>query len=408
MKGKGLKSKDKTYKYYQFGALAVALCLVVTAVGIATITFSESTGILENGNTILQKPFDFEIYIDGSDYVAINNSNGLIRIKSTNFSTVINDCIQSVAVTKPVSVHLGTGAFYLGNASINVSDRRVHLAGNGIGQTSIRPPVNFNKWVIRGNGTNDITWNMYQQFAINGRGSLQSAGGGFYFDDSNGGHIKDVHIDHVFVEETYSWGLKTDYAWGFCITNSIFERSHNDGGIYSDSNSNMRIIDCRFGANKGVGLKIDGKFHRVSNCEFEGNDEQGLVLIGGNNIINANLFRADSADSNDEAEIKIYGVSDWNVITNNIFDGNGVAKWGIELIGNYNIINDNQFKGFITSNFSTMGGGNIFNGLSYNVGVPGSAGDWASYTVEDVLVWDTLNSGLYIYANSTWNQITLT
>lgn len=404
MKGKGLKFKDKTSRYYQFGALAVALCLVITAVGIATITINETSGIIDSdGISLLITPYSYIISKTGTSYFCSNGSNGLLVQSNTNFSKVMQDTIELINNT-------GVGGFIFIKSGIYWVTKEILLCdGLTISGNSMSHNTGGTKLEIYP-GVNDTNI-----FYYNSRTS-QSVSGisikGIIFDGNSGTNSNvtgakfgydtrafTIH-DCIFSDFDNS-GLNISRGLEVMVTNCEFKNG-NGSGLWINEGFRIIVSECIFEANDGYGLYTETGTAFIDHCSFYNNGKGGASVRMHNTVTNCWFQDNDGTENGAQLEV----TNDWNVIEGNYFSCGGTdyaiyrTSWS-----DYCVYDDNMIYNEGKADINSVGSGNcnIINGISYNAGVPGTDDDWATHNRTGVMVWDTTASKLYIYGNSTWN-----
>jgi len=509
MKEKGLKFKDKTGRYYQFGALAVAILMVSSiAIGSLVITEDGSYDTNFDNQYINGDTADYIVSIDGSTYYARYGSNGTFFNSNTDFSMVMQSCIVDFAYEVGGKIYIKPGNYTVEN-TIELSKARAGEDGAG-DWTSI---------IIQGSGTkstelkmaNGANCNMFnftididgaigsdgfkilRDMKLSGNKAYNTKGHGIYRKVINNGQMYDMDLETLFIDRFAEDGIHLEDCWGIHIENVYSENNGlsgfnissgtqsslincfaylNDGEGFIIHGNNIKLSNCQANNNGGDGFKVNYELNELNNCYSNGNSGNGLNVSDSKNIITNFHSYMDNGNG-------IFVDDSENVISNvyciypgkngiHINDGLGhvlsnviVRYWGRTSVSTYSAVkvsasyalinnlamigynNESSYRGLsleatyarvsnvreygsddvgiyvsgtdsmisqtsLTNGIDDSASRTIIDGVSYNAGVPGSAGNWASSTVEGVMVWDTVNSDLYLYCNSTWNQITLT
>jgi len=186
-------------------------------------------------------------------------------------------------------------------------------------------------------------------------------------------------VDNVNIHDTYGSGIYLTGGSNITIKDGIISAGDSSSYIIRMVCSNSRIINNYLkGSVSGVYLSSASSTNNLIDGNIISHSTRGIYAQHGNNntIINNNFF----------------GCS-----TNGIDDNSDDA-----------IIDNNHFSDCGTNIDVSGATRSIVNGVSSNVGDPGVAGDWASYTRDSVFVWDDSDSEYFQCVNNSWIQFTLT
>jgi len=405
MKGKGLKSKDKTGRYYQFGALAVAI-LMISGMAIGTLVITENgTYDTDMDNQYVNNlESDYVIWKDGSNYYAKNGTNGVIN-KDTNFTKIIQDCINELNESGDGGLINIKKGVYSVTFPIYVK-RNIHIKGAGYswpssndkGITILRLANSANCTVIYLQGTIGVDNFHLEDFLIDGNQGNQDGGGYGIYADS---YFKDGLIEHVNIEDCPQDGMYFDgTSWGLVIDTCIIE--HNGGdGLHVDSWA--KVFGCKINSNTGYGVYVDGGGCIFTNNEIGDNGKNGIFIGGGSIFTGNNLYGNDNSGSYFGQMFTSVGGS---TIVGNRIDCNGDSRYGLHFwsTSQNNTVGDNIITEGTHGRILDQGKMNIINNVGKNAGNPNSEGVFYSTGVGELgdIVFDTINDKYYSHNGTAW------
>ncbi len=310
MKEKGLKFKDKTGRYYQFGALAVSFLLVVTAVGIATVTFNEKGVTTDDGliiaydgiyanltaNITAKTGRSATIVVASSTSLESSKRNADYVCDGNNDQIEINDAIVKASVTGG-TVLLMEGKYNI-SAEIDY-DFNCWLIGSGnnwnSGGTQIYLDDNSDCDMIVIDGTDGgshmffpYIGNMY----LYGNKDNQASGNGIFIDSD--GDCSDLIIENVGIDKCKDDGVYIYYGW-YMTLNRVWSEYNGEDGFHIKVN--VRMTDCTAAFNEENGILAAGNHVDIINTHMTQNDNHGLWVSGANHyayvvncVINNNSY----------------------------------------------------------------------------------------------------------------------
>jgi hypothetical protein len=429
---------------------AVGLCLLMVSMAIAvlghgTTIINASERIIDDaiGQSWVVNEADWIVTTDGSSYFGISGMNGQVYYQNDTrlggADNVINACIGALPSGTGGMVLIKSGVFYI-NAPIELYRdysggwTPIYLKGSGVMNTKLSLVANSNCNMISFtiSGTSSDGFKRISDLMLDGNKKYQSYGDGIFVDRTGSGKEYDFQVHDVFVSSCRYDGIYQDHGWGGRYNNVITE--YNQGhGMYLMASSQMYIDNVFSAYNSESGFYFDGLNYVVSNINSRNNQWYGVnikayascfsnvnVETWGHNTANAyyGIYLQSSANNNTFSNIYVMGDA-----TNYCYNGiycNGKDNTFSSLVVNkshkYSVyLGSGSARNFIEINsksrlgyYSDNGVCNVVNGLSYNAGKPGSAGNWASRPVPGVMVYDTSSSKLYMYVNEAWHQITIT
>jgi len=452
--GKNFTFNKKTSRWRQIVSIAIVVMFIACSIGIANtimIKDDDGDGVLEISGGISYDSIDADIVVyvaDDGEYVAVNRSGTIL--KDENFVDVLHAGFSSLTISSAIS-NMGRNRIIrvIGDISFNKSiyighpyfnENRVNIVldlyGANLSLDSTATD-NIPAWggviyintsyitilggVINGNdvGTgydgirivnclsdgklqNSIVDTLIYQFSYTGIKGTTSNVRRWYFENvqvkyCGGDGFSIPGTDNTYVRciayHNGDKGFNNIGSWNQLI--SCVADGNDAHGILFYENSYGQIVSggySEYNGKNGIGIyenqhniKIDGMHILENGKESTGNDCYGIYVNGSsNNITICNIYAVDDGVINQSYAVGLGNLS-FDCVVYDI-DGSENDNKGVE----------------------DKGVRNIFNGVSYNDGTPGSAGNWVSFTKEGVFVWDDSNSKFYVYCSSSWNEITLT
>ena len=419
-KGKGLRFKDKTGRYYQFGALAVAIFMISgVAIGTLVITEDGSYDTDMNNQYINNIESDYVVWEDAGIYYVIDGETGVIS-KDDNLADLINGLFTQ----NNTWVHLKTGV-YSQNKTIYMKDYNgLVLSGSGINSTIIILEAGSNCDMIRINNENqgyELFFAKIYNLCIAGNEVGQTSGNGIVLNSNGSNDLADVYIYNVFVNDCKEDGFHIVNGWGLHLYDCLSE--FNGGyGVYAIS-EDQAFISNIFSAynNKGYFLVRDGWF--ADNLYSYMNQDDGFVLNTANSVITNCVSKWDNQGDNDAWAFRITDAENTTISNINVIsDDSHTLRYGVYFddasnicVSNINcygatdsiyVKNDCFDVRFLNilydDDLIDNGNRTVINGLGVNAGNPNSAGDWNGKGLLGDRVFDTTNDKFYSHNVTGW------
>jgi hypothetical protein len=161
----------------------------------------------------------------------------------------------------------------------------------------------------------------------------------------------------VYMENFKENDIQIDQCWNTRILSCALETA--DGHAIVASGSDLRILNSKLiFTNRAIDLYAS--YSEISNCFFYNCNEYAIELRGSYNSITGCSFLGNSYNAaNTYDDIYVYNTGQGNnIISNNVFDGNGKTRYAINIAGSLahdNIISGNQFTRQVTKAVSDFG-----------------------------------------------------
>lgn len=371
-----MKQKDnndtKKSRFYQYGALTVAILMILGSGAYATI-YITSDGTYDsdfNNGYLSGAEHDFTVYRMGSIYYALNNTNGRFLISDSNATLVIQTVIDELAQRYAIgSLFLRAGDYelpftvYLWNG-VQMYGAGLGYKGTGLnmfGGTMLNCSYNGTILYLAGPYGSDTTnkfFPMIADFSIKASG-LGTNQIGVRVEDVDvpgvSGNIYDVYIENVGVFFAGSNGF--EFQAGKIWMTECYSESNNGNGVLSSHTLTMN--NCYIMDNALSGILIDGSAltNIITNNRIWNNEQYGMNVYSSveNFIISGNVFQDNSVGNTGLYDnLRLFDVENCVIIGNVFTDNSGTCKYHIEcrdassiitLIGNTfdNLTNNGTF-----------------------------------------------------------------
>jgi len=269
------------------------------------------------------------VYIDGSNYVALNGSTGIEDARGTDASTIIQYAVDNIPTGGSIFLKAGT---YSIKTQITVTGKMA-LIGEGMYSTILYVADGANCNVIYMAPTDTQQFLRLAEFQIFGNKANNASGTGILFDSVNGGDVWDVEIYRVWIYQMIDHGMDTDDLWGHKYYSLIIEGCTDSGFVLSEDANNGFFSGCRFAGNKQGITSTTNHFYRTTwiGCEIETNKEEGFYYNGeGCSFIGGSVWYNSIQTINSWAGIYIYAGADIAIIGTQIH-GSNQHKYGINV-----------------------------------------------------------------------------
>lgn len=298
--------------------------------------------------------------IQKGDHVLFATDYGAAFDGTTDDSAALQSAIDAaVSASKPLLLPPGTSII---NATLNIT-APLTILGSGRDETILKAKNGLNDYVFTFSGGAvgvGIIALHFADFAIDGNGANQTAGGGILAEGAVQCTFERLHL-----YGQYDWGLKlgpiTGGAFGHHnrVINCLFDNTSNSGGFgggaWTTSSDENWFLACDFeflgGDSNPVGsvpvmLYEQAGLQYIVNCNF---------VAGYNNAIGVRVQNTKSTKIvgctfDGTAGDSVFIVAEKCVIANNVFTGTGdngdtpASSVHLEFGAKYNIVANNSFE----------------------------------------------------------------
>ena len=369
-----------------------------------------------------EAPYSYLIHKDGTNIVAKNGQTGEDEFISTDFSTILDDCLKALPTGAEGGglINIKKGTYYMDTAVTVSSDlTAVGIVGEATSfvdegtlivcndtmdyMFTTKADFFFSKRIFwKGNNKTDSPMVINKADAVLDQCSFSTGK-----EENITIRQANCNVNRCWIEVGYKIGVNLFRIQDLKITNCIFyNNAYEDICINSYTGitvpKTVQIVNNRFQTSDNC-IYLSGAGGEISN-----------VIIA-NNIFN-NIGQTASAQTFHDNVIYVNGVVHHVLIANNICYGdsggtdytqdflefkNGGTYTNFELANN--IIHE------ITGNIVTNPANCtqlVQNNSSTNAGIPGAAGQWATGGYEGLIVHDASNDKVYVYVDGAWELLT--
>lgn len=313
-----------------------------------------------------QQDYDYLIYTDNSTgvkgYYALSSSTGFLTYQGLDFSSVCQATISSLNGTGGV-IFIKQGVYHVKSPIKIISDLTIGgvFSSDTVGSgTQLVCDVDCNIFEYNGPPTAEMCYihDLYLKGHVGG-----ASGSGIFFSSN----AFDNTFERLYITYFPDDGIHLESTWGCNLLDVVCERNGN--GMYLDGETG-KLVGCELIANLEKGIYCASYGLTISTTVFQGNQQEALYLIDGENVIIGNWFsRSSHAVAGLYPEIRVVAPSSRNIITGNMiyclsYSTNGVL---IGASSKGNVITSNNIWLPYSDGISVNGNNNLIsNNLVYN------------------------------------------
>jgi len=255
------------------------------------------------------------IYKEGSQIVARYGEYGGVISQGTDAATVIQDAID-----------YGTGSVFIRSGTYTISSKisvkgNLSIFGENMNSTVLELDNGVNDSLIGAAPTSNEFFFTMAHISLRGNKPNNTAGSGMEIS----GHLKDVQLDHVFIDAFAEHGvyIYDNAAWCPTFTNVVVEHCGKDGIVLSGQ-GRARLVSCFLAYNAWHGLEVQSLFVNATECSFYQNSQNGVY-------INGNLSQINGCEASENAWMGVQVASDYCIISNLVAYGASAQDYPVEL-----------------------------------------------------------------------------
>jgi len=281
MKEKGLKFKDKTSRYYQFGILVVAAIMLSTIVMATLINTEHGNYDTDHNNQYVSGlEVDYLITTDGTYSYLFNGTDGKIDQSSTNFSYIFQYALDNIGENSTLKLK---GVFYATyGVEVDVSKIIIDLGASSIFVDDTYSPLN-RPLIKLIDGNEQIT--IKGGFLHGNNDTLATNTITAIYDDchtnevTNGIEYRDVNnkVLYTTIKDFGGDGLFVKARRGLYIGVEVFQVQGY--GFHINIGSDHSFYDCT-AQECGDGWLVAASWCHMYHCIAQENIGQGMYLTG--------------------------------------------------------------------------------------------------------------------------------
>jgi len=260
-------------------------------------------------------PCSVLIYKEGSKTIARYGNKGGVLAQGSDSAEVIQQAID-----------YGTGSVFISDGTYTITSKitvkgNLSIFGENMNATVLQLADGVDDSLIYAAPTSNEFFFTMTHISLRGNKTNNTAGSGIEIS----GYLKDVQLDHVFIDAFAEHGvyIYDNAAWCPTFANVVVEHCNKDGIILSGQ-GRARLFSCFLAYNAWHGLEVQSLFVNATECSFYQNSQNGAY-------INGNLSQINGCEASENISMGVQVASDYCIISNLVAYGASTQDYPVEL-----------------------------------------------------------------------------